>query len=221
MLFSTISAQCFLLLGIQFVIGHTAPADEPEIHVETGVSLSVLHAKPEVFVSDGHGSVVLDDGLDKRSIRQLFPRALTTDQKTSFNLHNDAREKKNVKALVWDRNLESQARTWAKRLAKYGQFKHSDPKTRPNQGENLAFVSSSETIKDPITIGTKGWLAEIKYYRNEVIPKGKFSDYGHYTQCVWKGTTKVGIATASDGEGGWITVARYSPPGNVAGQKPY
>jgi hypothetical protein len=84
-----------------------------------------------------------------------------------------------------------------------------------------------------------GRLAEVKNYKNEVIPKGKFSEYGHYSkfsttssklshplitpsaQCVWKNSVKIGIATVSDGKGGWYTVARYSPPGNIVGQKPY
>ena len=43
---------------------------------------------------------------------------------------------------------------------------------------------------------------------------------GHYTQMVWKGTTEVGCATASGTELTYL-VCRYSPPGNIVGQKPY
>lgn len=81
-------------------------------------------------------------------------------------------------------------------------------------------------------------LSEEKFYKGEVIPKGSFSQYGHYSklhdkkksdkiliillaQIMWNTTSKVGIATASDGKGGWYTVARYSPPGNFINQKPY
>lgn len=34
-------------------------------------------------------------------------------------------------------------------------------------------------------------------------------------QIIWKSTTAVGMATASDGSGGVYVVARYSPAGNV------
>lgn len=83
---------------------------------------------------------------------------------------------------------------------------------------------------------------EKKNYNGQVIPQGDFGKYGHYSkiypnlyrntsqmliciailaQVMWKSTTKVGIASAKDGKGGWYTVARYSPPGNYVGQKPF
>ncbi|KAM0425910.1 hypothetical protein ACHAPT_008848 [Fusarium lateritium] len=157
----------------------------------------------------------------KRSLLNLFPRALTADQKEGLRLHTVARKKKGVKPLVWDVKLEAAAKAWAQKIAKSGSLAHSPSKDRPNQGENLAYGWSSGTYKNPITAGTQGWLSEAKNYKNEAIPKGKFSQYGHYTQCMWKNSIKVGIATVSDGKGGWYTVARYSPPGNVVGQKPY
>lgn len=40
-------------------------------------------------------------------------------------------------------------------------------------------------------------------------------------QCMWRNTQRVGIATASNGKGAWYTVARYSPQGNIVGQRPY
>ncbi|UPK95497.1 hypothetical protein LCI18_006432 [Fusarium solani-melongenae] len=162
-----------------------------------------------------------ENDADKRSLSNLFPRALTADQKEGLRLHTVARQKKKVKALVWDTKLEAAARAWAQKIAKSGKLAHSASKDRPNQGENLAYGWSSGTYKNPITAGTQGWLSEVKNYKNEVIPKGKFSEYGHYTQCVWKNSVKIGIATVSDGKGGWYTVARYSPPGNIVGQKPY
>lgn len=36
----------------------------------------------------------------------------------------------------------------------------------------------------------------------------------------WKSTTKIGIASATDGKGTYLTVARYAPAGDFVGQKP-
>jgi hypothetical protein len=43
----------------------------------------------------------------------------------------------------------------------------------------------------------------------------------HKAQCMWKSTTKIGMASAKSAKGGVYTVGRYSPPGNWTGQKPY
>lgn len=82
-------------------------------------------------------------------------------------------------------------------------------------------------------------LAEEKNYKGQKIPEGDFASYGHWStyffrsiicliripraiaQCMWKSSTKIGIGAASNGKGGYYTAARYSPPGNYAGQKPY
>ncbi|EEU36744.1 uncharacterized protein NECHADRAFT_51924 [Fusarium vanettenii 77-13-4] len=189
-----------------------AESDEPKLKIFIDPIDKSVHDYPDRPPPED------EDSPDKRS---LFPRALTADQKEGLRLHTVARQKKNVKALVWDTKLEAAAKAWAQKIAKSGKLAHSASKDRPNQGENLAYGWSSGTYKNPITAGTQGWLAEVKNYKNEVIPKGKFSEYGHYTQCVWKNSVKIGIATASDGKGGWYTVARYSPPGNIVGQKPY
>lgn len=82
-------------------------------------------------------------------------------------------------------------------------------------------------------------LAEEKDYNGEKIGDGDFAAYGHWSmfnpsilmilkltqrelaQAMWKSSTKVGIAAASNGKGAYYIVARYSPPGNYFGQKPY
>ncbi|KAF4967425.1 hypothetical protein FSARC_4998 [Fusarium sarcochroum] len=159
---------------------------------------------------------------DKRSLLQkLTTRALTTDKKEALRLHNEARAKVKVPALVWDPSLEAAAKAYAEKIAKAGKLSHSASSDRPNQGENLAYAYSSGGIKLPNTGGATAWLNEKKYYHGETIPKGNFSDYGHYTQAVWKTSTKFGIHSAQDSKGAWYTVGRYSGPGNIVGKKPY
>ncbi|KAJ9130839.1 hypothetical protein NKR23_g12006 [Pleurostoma richardsiae] len=140
--------------------------------------------------------------------------ALTADQTAALAAHNSARAAKKVPALAWDATLASAAQTYAEKLAKTGTFAHSGV-----AGENLFWESPAG--KTPLTDATKAWLAEAPNYHNEVIPQGSFAQYGHYTQCMWKSTTKVGLGSAKDSKGAAYVVGRYSPPGNYVGQRPY
>ncbi|KAM0235274.1 hypothetical protein ACHAPO_006071, partial [Fusarium lateritium] len=204
--------------------------------VQLGVDPIVCHDKDNKTEEEDDDD---SDGNEKRSVfYQLFSRAVTSDQKEALSLHNAARKKVKVADLKWDTKLEADALAYAKKIAKAGKMVHSKGETRPGQGENLAYAWSSGGFKNPITAGTKSWhvyrselhintanrchrLNEKKKYKGEKIPKGDFSNYGHYTQCVWEKSTKIGIATAKDKKGAFYTVARYSAAGNVVGQKPY
>ncbi|KAF5670037.1 PR-1 class pathogen related protein [Fusarium heterosporum] len=202
------------------------PSDFNTHHIvttEVSVGAEPLLCYP--FDDDEEGSCTkASDDDEKRSLfSRLSTRALTSDKKEALRLHNAARKKVKVDPLVWDSKLEASALKWAKKIAKNKKMAHSSGDDRSGQGENLAYAYSSASggFKNPVTAGTKGWLNEKKDYHGEKIPKGNFSDYGHYTQCVWKSSTKIGIATAKDTKGAWYTVARYAGPGNVVGQKPY
>ncbi|KAI1737477.1 glycoside hydrolase family 128 protein [Xylaria scruposa] len=144
--------------------------------------------------------------------------ALTQDQQKALNAHNDKRKAKGLKPLAWDNQLAKNAEEYAKHLAQIGKLQHSSGDQRPNQGENLAMASASST---PLIMSANMWLAEEKNYHGEPIGQGDFGSYGHYTQCMWKSTTKLGMGWAKDAKGGVYIVGRYSPPGNFTGQKPY
>merc|ERR1712183_940254 len=59
----------------------------------------------------------------------------------------------------------------------------------------------------------KAWYSEVKYYTD--YKHGTFrSQTGHFTQVVWKGTTKVGLAVSDCGK---YIVANYKCPGNMMG----
>ncbi|KAM0351132.1 hypothetical protein ACHAPU_002916 [Fusarium lateritium] len=202
------------------------PSDFGTHHIlstEVSVGVDPLLCYPFDDDEEGSCSKASDDDEKRSLFSRLSTRALTTDKKEALSLHNAARKKVKVDPLVWDSKLEAAALEWAKKIAKDKKMAHSAGKDRSGQGENLAYAYSSASggFKNPVTAGTKGWLNEKKNYHGEKIPKGNFSDYGHYTQCVWKSSTKIGIATAKDSKGAWYTVARYSGPGNVVGQKPY
>ena len=44
---------------------------------------------------------------------------------------------------------------------------------------------------------------------------------GTEAQCMWYSTTKIGMGAATDSDGNTYVVARYFPPGNFSGEKPY
>lgn len=140
---------------------------------------------------------------------------LSSDAQKALDAHNAARSEVNNPALSWDVGLEADALAWAQNLANIGSLTHA---SGTGQGENL-YMSSGRS-GDHLTSASDLWIAEKADYSGQRIGEGNFASYGHYTQAVWKSTTKVGIASAS-GPSGTYVVARYSPPGNMQGQTPF
>ena len=130
-----------------------------------------------------------------------------TEIATVLRMHNDERALFSVKPLRWSSKLASKAQAWAQKLAKSGEFRHSNMK----YGENLAGAPNIEQA-----IGF--WLSEKKLYK----PGSRFRDleYAHYTQMIWKKSKKMGCGKAS-GPHYDIFVCLYDPPGNFTGKKPY
>ena len=136
-------------------------------------------------------------------------------------VHNRERGLVGVPALVWDDALAREAAAYAAVLARLGRLEHSPPASRPGEGENLA-------------MGTMGyysaaglaalWAGEKSNFVNGVFPAvsrtGNWLAVGHYSQMIWRATARVGCGTASGG-GNLYLVCRYSPFGNVYGQRAY
>ncbi|KAK7219050.1 hypothetical protein V2G26_007053 [Clonostachys chloroleuca] len=74
-------------------------------------------------------------------------------------------------------------------------------------GENLYMQSDSD---NPFFNAVNAFNSEKIDYTGGVIDE---TNYSHYTQVVWKKTTKLGMAKATGNCGTWV-VARYSPQGN-------
>ncbi|KAB5536030.1 CAP domain-containing protein [Coniochaeta sp. 2T2.1] len=148
---------------------------------------------------------------------------LSPDQQQALNIQNNGRKSKGLQPLQWDSHLADEAQKWANKLAReIGHMQHSTSQERPNQGENLFWgMASPGPYKDPYTHAAQGWMNEAAKYHGEKIGEGDFGSFGHYTQCMWKSTTHIGMAAATDNKGGVYVVGRYSPPGNWSGQKPY
>ncbi|KZL70697.1 SCP-like extracellular protein [Colletotrichum tofieldiae] len=140
--------------------------------------------------------------------------SLTADQKAALDAHNAARTDVGVPALEWDDALAADAQEWATHLLSVGSLTHSQT---DNQGENLYMQSNKDS---PYVNAANAWISEKSDYNGETISSTNYMGFGHYTQIVWKSTTKVGMALATNSQGTYV-VARYSPPGNYIGQKPY
>jgi len=129
--------------------------------------------------------------------------------------HNNARSKVGVPALVWDTTLATYAMNYAKsQISQCTPLKHSGGP----YGENLFWGSGKAwTPLEAVTM----WVDEQKYYTysTNTCQAGKVC--GHYTQVVWKTTTKVGCATVECADKSVYIICSYNPPGNYVGKRPY
>src|SRR5687767_10869403 len=107
--------------------------------------------------------------------------------------HNKVRKEVGVGPVTWSKELAAYAQKWADRLAEKGDLEHrpADGEWAQKYGENIAVNLSA--LK-----GAEAWYAEIKDYEKGTAIPEDFSQFksGHYTQMVWKQTTKIGAGTA-------------------------
>lgn len=140
-------------------------------------------------------------------------------QKEILAAHNKYRTEVGVPELKWSESLESEARKWAERLSKSQDFKHSGVSA---QGENIWIGTSKRFTFEQMV---DSWGSEKKNFKYGKFPEvsrtGNWFDVGHYTQIIWKNTTKVGCAGVDGPDGMFRFVARYKGPGNFRGQAPY
>jgi uncharacterized protein YkwD len=132
---------------------------------------------------------------------------LSADQQKALDLHNEARKEVGNDPLEWDDSLVSGAQEWADHIASLGSLTHS----QGDDGENLYMGTSSTPYADAV----EAFLSEKSQYNGEAISGSNYMGFGHYTQCVWKSTTKVAMAVSKGSDGASYVVARYQKPGNM------
>ena len=132
-----------------------------------------------------------------------------SEKRQILDSHNKVRAELNLSRLIWDCELAEVAQEWATR----GIFGH-----RPDNdfGENLFVASAANS--SPV-FAFKQWMLEKSYWDNDLgaCQTGKVCT--HYTQIVWKKTTKVGCGINRNAKGKWKTlvVCNYDPAGNSKG----
>jgi len=139
--------------------------------------------------------------------------------------HNQWRTQVDAPALIWSDTLATSALSWSKHLAADGcLMKHS---TGGSYGENIYWASPLsfsdgtrivQGVKDQDVVDA--WGSEITFY-DYASNSCKGGVCGHYTQVVWKDTREVGCGMTVCGDQAQIWVCRYSPAGNMMGQRPY
>jgi len=133
-------------------------------------------------------------------------------------MHNAERAPVRVPPLEWDPQLAAAAASYGPSLARSGRLQHSPRSTRPGQRENL-WMGTRGAYSPEQMVGT--WIAERRYFRPGIYPDvsttGSWYDVSHYTQLIWKGTTRVGCAVHPGPHYEYL-ICRYSPPGNIDGR---
>lgn len=146
---------------------------------------------------------------------------------TAFNMedrllaaHNRERAAVGVPPLIWDDALSDSARGWAELLAASGAFRHAPESSVNPEGENLwAGTKNYFSVERMVD----AWVREKRFFTAGTFPNnsttGNVADVGHYTQLIWRNTTRVGCAMSS-GAVEDVLVCRYSAAGNYRGQLP-
>ncbi|PRQ29911.1 hypothetical protein RchiOBHm_Chr5g0018951 [Rosa chinensis] len=128
--------------------------------------------------------------------------------------HNTERSKLGLPPLKWSNKLESYASWWARQRREDCSLIHSNSEF----GENL-FWGSGHDWKPSDAV--KAWATESCYYNHKTNSCDQKKDCLHYTQMVWKQSSKIGCAKVICRSGDTIFACVYDPPGNVIGQKPF
>ncbi|MBK7533984.1 MAG: Fis family transcriptional regulator [Myxococcales bacterium] len=137
--------------------------------------------------------------------------------------HNQVRAQVGLPALTWDPALAAVAKTWAARCIDVqdpiGLVDHNEGRSTGGAyvGENIYGSSGSAT--GPAAVAS--WASEAANYN---YASNTCSDVcGHYTQLVWRETTKVGCALQDCArlQYGRTVVCNYAPGGNINSRRPY
>ncbi|KAJ4709370.1 Pathogenesis-related protein 1 [Melia azedarach] len=129
--------------------------------------------------------------------------------------HNAARYAIRMPLLRWDVKLARYAQSYANQRRFDCALKHSNGP----YGENIFWGSGFGWTPAQ---AVAAWLSEKKLYNYWSNSCSGGKECGHYTQIVWRTTSRVGCASVNcfGGRGVFIT-CNYDPPGNYIGERPY
>jgi uncharacterized protein YkwD len=160
--------------------------------------------------------------VEPRTFAGPAPRDEALLRRTMLDRQNAARRAVGVPPLIWNDALAADARAYAETMARTGRFAHAvQPQGPAREGENLwTGTRGAYRYREMVD----AWIAEKRHFTNGVTPDfsttGNYEDVAHYTQIIWRTSKAMGCALASNRTDDYL-VCRYSPPGNVVGQKAF
>ncbi|KAH7553453.1 hypothetical protein ACOSP7_029826 [Xanthoceras sorbifolium] len=131
-----------------------------------------------------------------------------------LNAHNKFRAAKDQPLLKWDSRLARFARRWGAQRKGDCDMIHS----RGPYGENLFWGGKDHWTPTEVV---HSWGREQNYYDVNANSCMEGQMCGHYTQIVWKSTTRVGCWRQKCTGGGLFVVCNYDPPGNYIDESPF
>lgn len=147
----------------------------------------------------------------------------TTYQQRVLVSHNVHRANHSASNLVWDNALASTAA----KIASTCVYAHNTTTDGGGYGQNIAAGLAADNITAIITeLFYNSEVGNFKNLYGQANPDmSNFGNWGHFSQIVWKGTSKVGCATQYCPKGlanvgpytpPYFTVCNYGPPGKPA-----
>lgn len=151
------------------------------------------------------------------------PTGSCSDAIATLAAHNDARAARQTPPLVWDASLASGAASWSAKLAEAKCTADSsvgDAANVAGYGESVYAVSGGKWANSTCTDAVMAWVAESAGYDNAAGSPSQLlpSAVGHFTQVVWRATSRVGCGVAAGTAPGAapckVVTCRYVVPGN-------
>ena len=170
----------------------------------------------------GRAKNLIPPATSERAAPNQTNPGLGVDPAAIVAAHNVWRARVGVADLGYSSELAASAQSWAEHLRNDNNcnMRHSGG----NIGENIfkqgawsdgsLYQTQSREVVD-------AWAAEKPNYDYSSNDCAAGKVCGHYTQVVWKNSTKVGCGTALCGNNNQIWVCQYQPAGNWFGEKPY
>lgn len=173
-----------------------------------------------IAVALGAVAVLVGIAAPSASAREPLP-----DSTTGRFLNQALREVNAVRArhhappLVLDDELTDYARIRARNVSRQWRLNAGHDGLRPSTGENLYWAGSYAPVPRTAHAAVQAWYREVDEYAFD--DPGFSHDTGHFTQLVWKDTTRLGAARVSGAGPTWnetYIVFAFEEPGNYSGQ---
>lgn len=163
----------------------------------------------------GQQSKLVELGIGNQNQRMCVSKQIyvCSDRDACLYSHNKARDIHGHPMLMWDSQLAEKAKNWAIYLIENECFDHQHDSSCGENLYEITYSQKSHRVYDAVFEQYK----EIEDYDfnnperyEEDCPE--FCNIGHFSQIVWKETTKVGCCVAFDKDSRrTVTVTKFSP----------